>query len=372
VSWKLEFGEDYLHCLPPSYIALFSFTNSADSGSDTSIVHTKMANLVEQLDQSLADLFAGWNTLSTLITLSIVGYLVYLVTSAQDPDIHPMLLQRQSTASLVRKEGESAIYRAADTPHGFPLRSGLNVKHAGAPAYAAGKDGDLRDVWRRVTGEIPLEAGPGASGPSGQGKILTVFGRNEVTEHAIPEITREIAIIGSSLQKQGSKRIAIYLPNSLEFLATLFATSFYGLTPILIPYNQSHHKVIEQLALAKADALVAQAGSLPLEQVGKAYKGLKQVVWVVEKTSRHVDWTEVPSDVGGGIEIGMWHQLVQDHGETGVTSFPDLKSSDVPGVVTVWLDKLGATPQIVEFSQKVRYFSLLQLPPIHLILTIAL
>lgn len=315
-----------------------------------------MASLVEQLDNSLADLLAGWNTLSTLILLSIASYLVYLVASSQDPDIHPMLLLRQSSASLVRKQGESAVYRSPDTPHGFPLRTGLNVKAKGAPAYAAGKDGDLRDVWRRVTGEIPLESG----GNSEVGKILTVFGR-EVVDHSIPELTREIGILGSSLAKSGSKRVALYLPNSIEFLSTVFACAFYGLTPILLPYNQSHDAVIAQLAATKADALIAQAGSLPLETVGKQYKGLKSVVWVVEKTSRHVDWTEVPKEVGGGMEVGMWHQLVSDYPSTSAVTLPELKSNEVPGVVTVWLDKLGATPSIVEFSQGVclpRPFSL--------------
>jgi len=313
-----------------------------------------MAGMAESLDNSLADLLSGWNTLSTIIVVSIVGYLAYLLATAQEPDIHPMLLQRQASASLVRKQGESAVYRSPDTPHGFPLRSGLNVKAAGAPAYASGKDGDLRDVWRRVTGEVPLESGAGAgTGPNTQGKILTVFGRNEVAEHAVQDVTRELTVIGSSLAKQSAKRVAIYLPNSIEFLATLFACSFYGISPILIPYNQSHNKVVEQLVATKADALVAQAGSLPLEEVGKHYKGLKQVIWVVEKTSRHVDWTEVPKDVGGGMDVSMWHQLVQDHPATASLNVPDLKTSEIPPLVTIWLDKLGAAPQIVEFTQAV-------------------
>jgi acyl-CoA synthetase (AMP-forming)/AMP-acid ligase II len=208
----------------------------------------------------------------------------------------------------------------------------------------------LRDIWRRVTGENPLDKNTGGGL---QGKILTVFGRNEVVEHSVSEITKEITILGSVLKKQGGTRVAIYLPNSIEFLIALFACSFYGLSPILIPYNQSHHKVVEQLKATKADALIAQAGSLPLEQVGKAYKGLKQVIWVVEKTSRHVDWTEVPKDVGGQVDISMWHQLVQDHQDVSTSDFPDLKSSELPSLVTIWLDKVGATPQIVEFTQAV-------------------
>jgi hypothetical protein len=312
--------------------------------------------MIEQLDEQFANLLAGWNLYSTLIVLGIFGYLTYLVVDAQEPDIHPMLLQRQATASLVRKQGESAVYRSPDTPHGFPLRTGLNVKEPGAPAYASGKDGDLRDIWRRVTGEIPLEQGHGGSvsaAGGAQGKILTVFGKEEITEHSISEITKEITIIGSCTKKQGASRVAIYLPNSIEFLTALFACSFYGLSPILIPYNQSHHKVVEQLASTKADSLIAQAGSVPLEEVLKKHKNLKQVIWVVEKTSRHVDWTEVPRDVGGQLDVCMWHQLVQDHQDISSSSMPDIKPDDLPNIITIWLDKPGFAAQVIEFTQKV-------------------
>jgi hypothetical protein len=316
----------------------------------------KMTNIVEQLDQQFADLLAGWNLYSTLIVLGIFGYLTYLVITAQEPDIHPMLLQRQATASLVRNQGESAVYRSPDTPHGFPLRTGLNIKEPGAFAYASGKDGDLRYIWRRVTGEIPLEQGHGGSvsaAAGAQGKILTVFGKEQVTEHNISEITKEITIIGSSIKKQGATRVAIYLPNSIEFLAAVFACSFYGLSPILIPYNQSYSKVIEQLAATQADALVAQAGSLPLEEVSKAYKALRQVIWVVEETSRHVDWTEVPKDVGGQMDVNMWHQLVQDHQDISTSGIPDIKSNDLPNIVTIWLGTPTSQAQVVEFTQQV-------------------
>ncbi|KIW07224.1 uncharacterized protein PV09_02082 [Verruconis gallopava] len=315
-----------------------------------------MTNIVEQIDQQLADLLAGWNMYSTIIAVSIFGYLTYTVVNAEEPDTHPMLLQRQATASMVRKPGESAIYRSSDTPHGFPLRSGLNVKEPGAPAYAGGKDGDLRDIWRRVTGEIPLERPRGSSSVSlseeAQGKIFTVFGKEEVTEHSIPDITKELTIIGSCIKKQGATRVAIYMPNSVEFLAALFACSFFGLSPVLIPFNQSHSKVIEQLAETKADALVAQAGSLPLEEVSKAYKSLKQVIWVVEKTSRHMDWTEVPKDVGDQMDVSMWHQLVRDHQDITSSAIPDIKSADLPNIVTIWLDKPGSAAQVVEFTHK--------------------
>jgi hypothetical protein len=198
-----------------------------------------MAGLVEQLDASIASLFSGWNTYSTIITLGIVSFLGWVVLDIQDADTHPLLLARQAVAAYVRHPGESAIFRSPETPHGCMLcflrtagtlvltsyldglRTGLAVKPPGAPAYTAGRDGDLRDVWRRVTGEIPLEK-DGGIGKAG--KIQTVFGREELTEHNIADITREINIIGKHLKEHGAKRVAIYLPNSVEFLATVFGS----------------------------------------------------------------------------------------------------------------------------------------------------
>lgn len=119
-----------------------------------------------------------------------------------------------------------------------PLKSGLAVKPPGAPAYAAGKDGDLRAIWRRVTGEIPLvsqstaffQGGKSSSEvESKRGRIQTVFGK-DLDEHDIAELTKEINVIGKHLKQHGAKRVALYLPNSVEYLAAIFGM-WSALTP---------------------------------------------------------------------------------------------------------------------------------------------
>jgi len=189
-----------------------------------------MANFIEFLDAKLSEAILSWNIYTTLLTVAIASYLIYTVTTAQDPDTHPMILLRQSAASMVRQPGESAVYRSPDTPHGFPLRTGLNVKSPGAPAWTSGKDGDLRDIWRRVTGELPPEpsatglraqSSPGATQPN----IVTVMGREEVIEHTISGITKEIMVIGEHIKKIGGRRVALYLPNSIEFLTAVFGNT---------------------------------------------------------------------------------------------------------------------------------------------------
>ncbi|KAF2496978.1 acetyl-CoA synthetase-like protein [Lophium mytilinum] len=307
-----------------------------------------MAGIVEQLDAGIASLFSGWNTYSTLIAIGLAGFLGWVVFDIQDADIHPLLLARQAVAAYVRQPGESAVFRSPETPHGYGLRTGLAVKPPGAPAYTAGRDGDLRDVWRRVTGEIPLEKG-GAPGKTGS--IQTVFGKEDLTDHTIADITREINVIGKQLKEHGAKRVAVYLPNSVEFLATLFAASFYGFSPILIPYNQPHTALVELLNQTGADSLVAAAGSLPLTDVSKGVPGLRQLIWTVEKTSRHMDWNEVPEGIGGKVDVTVWHELVQES-KTASTELPTTAAGSKPAnLVFIWQEKPGAPAEIVELTQ---------------------
>lgn len=229
-----------------------------------------------------------------------------------------------------------------------PLRTGLAVKPPGTPMYSAGKDGDLRDIWRRVTGDIPLEKG---SDSSKKGKIMTVMGKEEIIDHKIEDVTAEIKVIGKYLSDRGAKRVAVYLPNSLEFLGALFAGAFYGFTPILIPYNQPHQTLVELLIRTGADSLIAQAGSVPLDDVGKGVSGLRQVIWTVEKTSRHMDWNEVPEGIGGDLDVSVWHQLVQDQ-RSADSKLPS-DTVKAPGVVFLWQQGIRKSAEVVEFSQNV-------------------
>jgi hypothetical protein len=77
-----------------------------------------MAGLLEQLDQSISEILAGWNIVSTLIAFTIVGFLAWIIYDNADADTHPLLLARQAVPSYVRQPGESAVFRSPETPHG--------------------------------------------------------------------------------------------------------------------------------------------------------------------------------------------------------------------------------------------------------------
>lgn len=178
-----------------------------------------MANLLERADAQLDELLRGWNFLTFIILTVLLIILVYPLLIAVNPDTHPLLLSRQANVSSVRQPGESAIHRGLEVSHGYPLKTGLNVRDADTPKYAEGKDGDLRSIWRQaVNGELDS-----TGKPSGMiGKIMTVRGTEKATEHDLANVSKEINSIGQYVKQKGANYVAIYLPNSIELLTVVF------------------------------------------------------------------------------------------------------------------------------------------------------
>ncbi|PYI06118.1 hypothetical protein BO78DRAFT_369699 [Aspergillus sclerotiicarbonarius CBS 121057] len=306
--------------------------------SDTSIV--------AKLDALVAELLADWNIYTTLIAGGIVAFLVFSFVTSKDTDIHPFLLARQSTAFPVRQPGETAQYRSLETPHGFPLRSGLNVKDPGAPRWTSGRKGDLRDIWKAAVRGTVEEDGR-VTGK--QGKIYTVLGRKAI-EHSLEQVTQEMNVIGDRLQSSKVKTVAICLTDSVELLAAIFAGAFYGLKTIIIPHNLEAESLSTLLKESQAEALIGEAGALDLSLVAKGNDQLSQVIWVAKLGSRHMDWNDVPEDVKGTLEVGVWHELVEAKKDLAGLEVPSWDpTSPTPSVTTVWPSKSSAG-EFVEYQ----------------------
>ena len=177
---------------------------------------------LEKADAFLMDLFAGWNSLTTVLATVILLYIAYPFLTGRDPDTHPLLLARQATASPVRKQGESAIFRSLETPYGYPLKTGLNVKDPGAPRWSSGRNGDIRDVWRQAV-QGPLNDEGNLSGK--KGKLMTVLGKEQILQSDFENVSQEINIIGQHIQSGKGKVVAVCLSNSREMLAAIFGKS---------------------------------------------------------------------------------------------------------------------------------------------------
>lgn len=131
------------------------------------------------------------------------------------------------------------------------------------------------------------------------------------------------------------------------------ACSFYGLTPILLPYNVSHPKVYELLKATDANALICAAGSLPLDDLCQTCPSIRLVTWVVEKTSRHMDWNGVPDSARGRLSVGVWHDIVEENASAATPVLPSNDDGDAPGkIITISqnLNGLEKPPTITTFS----------------------
>ncbi|KAI9664161.1 MAG: hypothetical protein M1831_002340 [Alyxoria varia] len=305
-----------------------------------------MGGVLERLDAQLELFLSNWNLWSTILVLSLLALIIYPLFASVEPDTHPFLLSRQASYAPVRQPGESAIYRSHEVPHGFPLKSGLSVKDKGTSKWVAGRDGDIRDIWHKA-----------ASGPMGQngeptgesGKLMTVFGKMEVEQHDFTALSQQINGFGTYVKRHGGETVAIYLPNSIELLVSLFACAFYGLHPVLIPYGQSPEVTLNLMRITNAEILVANAGSVSVADLRKQSSTIKQVIWVVEKTSRSVDWSD---DANGTSE---WHRVVGEPSDTftGSADLPQPSPGDkVPDIVTIWLNDTPSSGEIISFTQQ--------------------
>ncbi|KOS18457.1 hypothetical protein ESCO_000495 [Escovopsis weberi] len=302
----------------------------------------------EGLDEGVTGLVGQWNGYSTGLFTLLVLLISYRVTTARDPDVHPMLLARQSTPATVRNEGESAIYRSLAVPHGMPLISGLGVKDAGDSRWSRGRDGDLRDVWRKAV------AGNDAGA---RGRLLTVLGRENVVEHKLEDVTKQINLIGRHIAEQGAIRVAVYLPNSVEFLVTVMACAFFPyLTTVLIPFNVSDEELISMVRRSAVDTVVTAPGSFPLDAVAKACPSLRELIWVLDEGSSHLDWNEVPEGMGGRVNVATWQDIIRD-GSSADTSadagqLPEPDPSRAPtDLVAFWQSRPGQLEEMVRFTQ---------------------
>ncbi|KAL2269732.1 hypothetical protein VTJ83DRAFT_1916 [Remersonia thermophila] len=308
-----------------------------------------LASLLVALDEGVTGLFAQWNLWTSILTTALVGLLTYQLVARRDPDIHPFLLARQAQGSPVRYPGESPVYRCVAAPHGMPLNAGLNVKEPGASKWARGRDGDLRDIWRQAV------AGVSDEGPDkgATGRLLTVLGTDKVVDHSLDALTRHINLVGRHLADHGARRVAIYLPNSIELLVALFACAFYDLEAVLVPFGKPDDALISMLRRSSSDTVVTASGAFPLDFVAKHYPGLRRLVWVLDDGSRHLDWNAVPEGAATSpVAVSTWQDVVNGSPAAAGRELPPLRDQKPPSDVVVFWDggKPDEEEELVRFT----------------------
>ena len=306
---------------------------------------------LEKADAVLFDLFAQWSLSTTVIATLLFGYLAYAWLTWKDPDVHPFLLARQASASPIRKPGESAVYRSIEIPYGYPLRAGLGVKDPGAPKWASGRNGDIRDIWRQAA-RGPVKDDGTSAGP--KGKLYTVLGREKVIERDLDSVTHEINAIGKYIQEAGGKKVAICLSNSVELLASVFAASFYGFEAVLVPHGLAPAVLTRLLSMASPDVLIAEAGSIDIPSTLLECPSLKHVIWVSRGDAQHMDFSEAPE--AGKIQVSTWHSVIKDRKATASSEVPpfDKESTDTPRPLSMFWPLEGDHYNLTKYTSEVQ------------------
>lgn len=166
-------------------------------------------------------------------------------------------------------------------------------------------------------------------------------------------MTRQMTVIGRHIADQGGIKVAIYLPNSVELLVALLACSFYpNLTAVLIPFDMAGDELASTLKRSAVDTLVTAPGAFPFDHVVKAYPSLRQLIWVVDEGSSHMDWNEVPEGTGGSVNVATWQDIVHDAPASVGSELPALDLEHCPqDIVAFWQSKPGQPQEMVRFTQ---------------------
>ena len=141
----------------------------------------------------------------------------------------------------------------------------------------------------------------------------------------------------------------------IETLSSVKATTLYSVTPVLMPFDTPVPQLAEFASQTNVDCIVAAAGSLPLEPLLRLHPGLKHIIWVAERSSRHMDWNEVPEGVGGKSEITVWHEIVEEKRSSAPVELPSRSSeSSTPNIIIVSTGNPNLEQnEVVEYTQKV-------------------
>ncbi|RMD42005.1 hypothetical protein DV735_g3084, partial [Chaetothyriales sp. CBS 134920] len=294
------------------------------------------------LDLIVHDFFSTWSATSTVLVVTLATLLIYQVLGTKEPDVHPFILARQSSASLIRHPGKTATLRALEIPLGYPLKSGLGIRDENAPKWSPGRKGDLRDILRQA-----------ARGPEVQaaGKLLTVLGQDGVEETEISQLVEQVNALGWWLKKEGVERCAVYLSNRVELLVLVFAAAFYHFSVVLIPAGLSEQELDDLLGRAKADALVAEAGTFSATGAFEASPSLKTVLLVAKGAGEHMSFDEPAPDLPAGKQVVMWRtatDLAKAQGQSTRDVLPVDKETTPQPLLTFVPDGNGY--ELVEFT----------------------
>lgn len=108
--------------------------------------------------------------------------------------------------------------------------------------------------------------------------------------------------------------------------------------------------MVAMLKAAEADALVAAAGSISIDLLGRHCPALKQLIWVTDPGSQHMDWNELPKGSASDLNIFTWQDVAKND-ENSTLELPALTDVEAKGLITFWQSTPEELGRMVEYSQ---------------------
>lgn len=106
------------------------------------------------------------------------------------------------------------------------------------------------------------------------------------------------------------------------------------------------------LRRSAADTVVTAPGAFPFDPVVKAYPALRQVIWVVDEGSAHMDWNEVPQGMGGSVNVATWQEILREAPAEAAKELPPVdKKTEAKDVISFWQSTPGTMEEMVRFTQ---------------------
>ncbi|KAI1301116.1 Long-chain-fatty-acid--CoA ligase 6 [Mortierella claussenii] len=204
------------------------------------------------------------DALTILLTIAVAVVLAYGRLSKSEPDVHPLVLQQQSSATSIRNERESAIHRSKSVPHGSPLvrQPTERIK-------------TLYDVW---------QAGL-ATNSSGRSLMFMLQNQFAFADATYEQVDRRISGFGSGfinvtgLKPKTEVPVGILTPYSQEsFIAQ---QAFYRYSFVAVPIHDLRNMelLVEVVNQTKLKAIIVSQKVLPaLLSVLKDCPSIKTII----------------------------------------------------------------------------------------------
>lgn len=116
-----------------------------------------------------------------------------------------------------------------------------------------------------------------------------------------------------------------------------------------MPYDQPAPAVTDMLERSGADTMIAAVGTLPFDAVTKEYAGLKNLFWVVDPGSKHLDWDELPKGTSG-LYVNTWQEIMAAEKATVTSDLPPLSCTPTKNILMFWLPETGEPGEMVEYT----------------------